>query len=263
MKVNKLAGFVSLSTFLLLLSLSSQPAFANFYRYKNAEGKTINVDTLPPEAATFGYEVISPKGRVIKKVPRDKTKEEIEEEIKSKSNEEDEKQKAEIEAQKKADEQAEQQKRDDILIKSFESETDITSSRDTKLEAIKSQISFTLNNSERLKLKVEEFKKTRESYTSQNKMVPDYVNKSITDLEKQISNNDDYLKERKEQVNIITKTYDGYLIRFKAIENQKTASNADKPATQPGSEANPEEMMPKPEKTTPKPVETKHEPKKP
>jgi hypothetical protein len=49
----------------------------NRYKWHDAAGNLHYGDALPPEAAKFGYEVVSPQGVVIKRVERAKTAEEI------------------------------------------------------------------------------------------------------------------------------------------------------------------------------------------
>ncbi|HEY0231772.1 MAG TPA: DUF4124 domain-containing protein [Dokdonella sp.] len=49
----------------------------NRYKWHDAAGNLHYADVLPPEAAKFGYEVVSPQGVVVKHVERAKTADEI------------------------------------------------------------------------------------------------------------------------------------------------------------------------------------------
>jgi hypothetical protein len=66
----------------LLLSVATADAFAqksdhNRYKWRDASGNLHYGDSLPPEAARSGYEIVNPQGIVIKRVAREKTAAEL------------------------------------------------------------------------------------------------------------------------------------------------------------------------------------------
>ena len=58
----------------LLLSIPSLNAFADFYRYEDENGKLVVAYRLTPEAITQGYEVINSQGIVVATIEPAKTK---------------------------------------------------------------------------------------------------------------------------------------------------------------------------------------------
>jgi hypothetical protein len=65
-----------------LLSVATTQAIAqksdhNRFKWRDAGGNLHYSDSLPPEAAKYGYEIVSPQGMVIKRVAREKTAAEL------------------------------------------------------------------------------------------------------------------------------------------------------------------------------------------
>ena len=116
----------------LVLALMTGHALAGkLYRYENAEGVVVIDDSIPPEFIRNGYDVLSNSGRLLERVPRALTAEEL-------ANK--------TEEQKLAAERAKQDKADKKLLTIFSSAADAERARDRKIEALDVYINVTRGN---------------------------------------------------------------------------------------------------------------------
>ncbi|MBC6943016.1 MAG: DUF4124 domain-containing protein [Xanthomonadales bacterium] len=114
---------------LALTATFALAAGATRYKWRDAEGALHYSDSLPPEAARFGYEVVNGQGVVIKRVERAKTAEEL---AAAKAAA------AKAKAERIA---AEQQARDDDrMLSSYPEEADLKRAQQERLDAIDQEI---------------------------------------------------------------------------------------------------------------------------
>lgn len=105
-------------------------AYADMFRWEGPNGRVHYGDTLPPQQASHGYEVINPAtGEVIQTIEPAKTQAQLAAEAEAK--------KAETQRQK---EQEERQRHDQVLLDLYSSVDDIKRARDARLTDIDQQI---------------------------------------------------------------------------------------------------------------------------
>ncbi|MGD9592024.1 MAG: hypothetical protein AB7V32_05855 [Candidatus Berkiella sp.] len=210
--------WIKISCALSLLMLQ-QPGFAAekfYYRYKDAQGHPVITNSLPAEVADQGYDIISPRGNVIKTISPAKSKEEL-----AADNEALEKKRQAdlqvIEDKKKAETQA---KKDDILLKSFSNEEDITRSRDEKIASIEVLEQIMRENLNRLNKQLKQASDTKAGYEKAGQALPEALKKTILETERQIKDNEAFLQRKKVEKNGIHTKYEGLIKRFHELNAQ-------------------------------------------
>ena len=101
----------------------------NRFKWHDPAGNLHYSDTLPPEAAKYGYEVVSPQGIVVKHVERAKTSAEL---AAAKT--------AAARAQSERDVTAAQAREDERLISGYPEESDLKRAQAQKLEMLGQQV---------------------------------------------------------------------------------------------------------------------------
>lgn len=186
----------------------------NYYRYKDSQGNTVMSNNLPPDAANQGYEVISPRGNVLEKIPPRKSEQELVKEIAEKEKREALDQKRETERQKAL----EQAQKDEILLKSFSSEADITRSRDDKIAAIEVLETITKDNIKRLEKQLSEANQMVTTLEQKKSVVPVGLKKTIADTQRQIRENQIFLENKAIEKENIHKSYQDLINRFQQLK---------------------------------------------
>lgn len=118
----------------LLLSVAATEAFAqksdhNRFKWRDAGGNLHYGDSLPPEAAKYGYEIVNPQGIVIKRVAREKTAAELAAARTAARTEKAEREL--VEARARSDAQ---------LLENFPEEEDLRRSQQQRLEMLDQQV---------------------------------------------------------------------------------------------------------------------------
>ncbi len=108
-------------------------AYADMFRWEGPNGRVHYGDTLPPEQARHGYEVINPAtGEVIQTIAPAKTQAQLAAEADAKKAKE-----------QREKEQAEKQRHDQVLLSLYSNVSDIERARDARLTDIDQQIKQT------------------------------------------------------------------------------------------------------------------------
>lgn len=117
----------------LLLAFSDPVAAANAahnrYKWKDAEGNVHFADSLPADAAQFGYDIVNSQGLVTKHVDRAKTPEEL------KAAEQEAKQQAAA-----RHEAEEKNKKDQQMLAAYPSEADLVKAQQAQLDMLDQHI---------------------------------------------------------------------------------------------------------------------------
>lgn len=195
-------------------------SFANdtfYYRYKDTDGHQVISSTLPPDAADLGYEIISPRGNVIKTILPAKSKEEIAADQKALEV----KRQADLKVIEDKKHEELQAKKDDILLKSFSNEEDIVRSRDEKIASIQVLEQIMHENMTRLNNQLKSAKETKTSLEKAGHVVPESLKKTITDSERQIKDNEAFLQRKKVEIENIQTKYQGLITRFHEINKNQ------------------------------------------
>ncbi len=223
-------NWIKISSVIGLFALFSTDGFASeqyYYRYKDSEGHQVITSTLPPEVADQGYEIISPRGNVLKTIQPAKTKEEIAQD----QNAIEERRKADLKIEENKKQAELQAKKDDILLKSFSSEDDIIRSRDEKIASIEVLEQIMHENITRLNKQLKDANDSKANYLKSGQKVPDTLSKTINESERQIKENEAFLARKKvEKDNIHTK-YQALIDRFGQLNKHDTQSPSPTPAS--------------------------------
>ena len=210
MNINNIAKKLSLlSLFTLLLS---QPVMAaKFKCWTNNEGVKECGSYVPAEYSQKRIETRSDAGRVVEVKERAKTKAEL----------------AEIDRLAKLKEIedakiAEQKKLDDILLKTFSTERDINMLRNSKVNVIEGIITVTKSNNKALQKKLEKLQKQAANIERQGKKPPQNVIDDIKTIEVRIKNNNDSIKEKRDEQKLIREKFDADLKHFQELKNKTT-----------------------------------------
>lgn len=133
---------LSILLLMLTMAINLQASERFFYRYVNASGVKVINDRLPPEVVPRGYDVISKTGMLIKRVPRQLTEQELQ------NNHS-----AEAEKARQEQEAKQLQVWDKSLMLRYSSVEDIEVARDRALRDL--QIRIRILKSNRLQVKSE------------------------------------------------------------------------------------------------------------
>ncbi len=207
----------------LLLVALSLPVFAdsqNYYKYKDAEGHTIISNTLPPEVSNQGYEVISPLGNVVEKISPKKTAEELNKEAVQQKQQEEVIHKTKM-IHQKAEAQAH---KDDLLLRSFSSLADIDRAKNDKLSSIVVLEEIIRENMMGLNKQLTDAKLAALNYQHNHQKIPDSLQKTIHESERQIRENTAFLERKKNEKNEIHTKYELLKERFQQLQPQKAFS---------------------------------------
>lgn len=204
-KINKL----TLPCVLIAAStiIYSGQTFARIVCWTNNEGVRECGDRVPPEYSQTKREELSEQGLVVEEHERAKTAEELEKE-------------KEMEAKQAEEERmaADREKQDQILLRTFASVDEIEVTRDDKLKAIESSISLANTRNEKLQKDMDGMlEKAAEAETS-GKEPPKHLLEDIATLERQINNNNKFVKDKRTEQEEIKQAYEVDIDRFKKLK---------------------------------------------
>lgn len=201
--------------FILFILLVMMPlASANMYRWVDGDGRMHLSDSLPPAATQFGYDVLSPDGRVIQHVDAPQSEEELAAEVAARKKAEAAaaKEKAEIEAR---------ERRDRILTLTYSTVEEIELSRDERLSLLNSYIQL---NQKNLKQKSKELKavnKQIEPFVENNKPVPQALSVKQDRLEDEVGALKENIKHQETQMKELKVRFAADIKRFEEIQAEK------------------------------------------
>jgi hypothetical protein len=203
---------------LFILFVMMPIASANMYRWVDGEGRMHISDSLPPAATRFGYDVLTPDGRVIQHVDAPLTDEELAAEAAARK-------KAEAAAAKQREEVEARERRDRILTLTYSSVDDIKLARDERLSLLDSYIKL---NQKNLKQKVKEFQSVQEQaapFIKNNKPVPEALAMKKERLEDEIGVLKENIKQQAMQMQELKVRFAADIKRFEEIQAEKAAAH--------------------------------------
>lgn len=195
-----------LITIALLLTVSTGALAANLYRYENDQGIMVINDTVPPEFVHKGYDIISPNGRLIERVPRALTAEELA----AKSAED-----------RAALDRAKQAEADKKLLTIFSSAADAERARDRKIEAIDVNINVTRGNILKLQGDFNTAQAQAAERERAGQKVPEYLVENMENLRRQIESAEASIIEREMEKEVIRKEYQKDIERLRYLLEQR------------------------------------------
>ncbi|MCG8673097.1 MAG: DUF4124 domain-containing protein [Pseudomonadales bacterium] len=185
-------------------------AATRFYRYEDENGLKVIHDSIPPEMVHKGYDILGADGRLIRKVPRALTKEEIEA-IKAK------KESGAVLAEQAA-KQAEADKR---LLTIFSNPQDAERARDRKLEALDVLISVNRGNIARLKSEFEIAQQQAATRERAGQKVPDHMIEKMDRVDRQIQKLETNITEKELEKTMVREQYAKDIDRLKFLMRQQ------------------------------------------
>src|SRR5690606_39646060 len=184
---------------------------SKMYRYENDQGVVVIDYSIPPELVYKGYEVLNASGRVIEKVPRALTREELA------AKSEEERQKLDLARQAQADKK---------LLTIFSGPADAERARDRKIEAIDVYINVTRGNI----LKLQGDFDTAQSQAAQRERagqeVPEYLVTNMESLRRQIEQAEASIAEKEREKIEIAEKYAKDIARLRFLLQTPEADTA-------------------------------------
>jgi hypothetical protein len=191
---------------------ATMPVQAKMYKWVDENGQMHFGDRIPAKYLVKEHQELNEQGVVVKTKEAAKTAEELEQERRL------EQQRKQAELAKKKQEQ-----RDRVLLDTYTTERDLIVARDSRLEAVDSQIKLSesiikdsTNNLETLEKQVENIK-------ASNRQVPQDLYQRIDIEKKQIEVQSDVMKSHKKRREEISEQFNGYIERFKVLKAEQKA----------------------------------------
>ncbi|HEX7768774.1 MAG TPA: DUF4124 domain-containing protein [Dokdonella sp.] len=205
----------------LLLCVAATPALAqksdhNRYKWRDASGNLHYSDSLPPEAAKYGYEIVNPQGIVVKRVAREKTAAEL---AAAKAAAAREKAELEmLEARARADAQ---------LLANFPQESDLLRAQRQRIEMLDQHVNaarISLRNQEQA---LAELLGNAADSERAGKAVSERESSQIADMRKQVDRQRDIVGRREAERRDAGARFESEVQRYRELK-------ARKPGTAPG-----------------------------
>lgn len=186
---------------LLLAGLATSPAYAatksgmKMYRYK-VDGVLVIRDSVPPEFAKLGYEVIGKNGMVIEVVPPAPTAEQI--------------------AERRRNEKAEAERAEHIktltehdvnLLRLYERPEDVERARLRKSDEINSYIGLLAKRIDSFRTKLEPLNAQKVAAEEHQRPLPPGLAEEIAGIEKGIADGEKDIRDRRDELGRITRDY--------------------------------------------------------
>lgn len=175
--------------------------------WTNNEGVRECGNIVPPEYAQQGHDEINERGLTVHTKERAKTPEEIEA-----ARQEQER----LEAQRKLDQ--EQAKRDRILLATYATEFDMRLAHKGKVASIDSRVTHAEHLVKKLKEKLVEHIQEAANQERSGKEVSDDTLTRIEDVKHQISEQQDFIKEREQEKELINARFEDELAHFRRLK---------------------------------------------
>ena len=197
---------------LLLTAVLAMNAFADeryFYRYVNEKGVQVINDKLPPEVVSSGYDVISKNGTLIKRVPRQLT----EQELQNNNTAEAQEARREYEARQL-------KVWDESLMLRYSSVKDIEAARVRALRDIQIRISILKSNRLQVKSEIEREQKKAADIERMGRDVSDELLEKIDILRQEIEGIEDAITVRNNEADDLVEQYQRDIDRFMTLEDR-------------------------------------------
>jgi len=185
------------------------------YKWRDAAGALHYGDSLPAEAAKFGYEVVNGQGLVVKRVERAKTSDELA---------------AAKVAAAKADAErnaaAQRAREDERLLSMFAEESDLKRSQQQRLDSVDQEIDaarFSLRNQEQT---LADLLDRAAEYERSGKPLPAAQAKQIATLRTQIEEQHQAIARREQERTTVASQLDAELAHYRELKAQHAAAQS-------------------------------------
>jgi hypothetical protein len=201
-------------TLFILCSVMSL-AEANMYRWVDAEGRMHVSDYVPPSATQFGYDVLSPEGRVIQHIDAPLSDEELaaEEAARKKAEETAAREKAEVE---------QRERRDRILTLTYSTVDEIKLARDERLSLLNSYIKLNQKNLKLKQTELEAVQKQTRPFVENKKPIPEGLAMKQERLSDEVAALRGNIKHQQTQLKQLKERFAADIKRFQEIQAAKS-----------------------------------------
>lgn len=201
-----LLAALAAATLIAVPAQAAGPA-KKFKCWTNADGVRECGETVPPEFAQQGHEVLNKSGKVLDEKDRVKTEEELAEA-------------ARIAAEEKARKEQEQEARrqDTMLLATFTKIEDIERVRDDQIVAIDATIKVTEARNDKIRQDLEKRVAAAAAEERAGKTPNADLLKDVESLRRQIANNEEFIAEKQGERQQIRDEYAQRIERFKELK---------------------------------------------
>jgi len=174
------------------------------YRYHNAQGVLVVDFSIPPEYVSYGYDVITSSGQLIRTVPA------IDDTVTREA----------IERRKRQD------KEDRFILRSYSTLDQVEFARNRRLELVEREIGILNNNLKDFVARREELRNKAAAYQASGQENPQNIMKILSDLDAHETLTKKLLAERYLDLNDIRARYDRYAERLVALRPSTARDSA-------------------------------------
>ncbi|WP_029654451.1 DUF4124 domain-containing protein [Marinobacter daepoensis] len=187
----------------LLLAASAE---ATMYRYTDENGRLVISNTIPQEATTRGYDILSNNGRVVESIPPAPTAEEI----------------AAREAEKERKHQLEiQQEQDRILLKRFSHPDQAVRAMHRKIRELEGIIQLKRGNISVISSQLDNEQSRAADMERAGRPIPESTLEKIHRLEAQIRDVEREISAQQHDISEMTQAYETDIRRLEKITGEK------------------------------------------
>lgn len=187
----------------LLLAASAE---ATMYRYTDENGRLVISNTIPQEATTRGYDILSNNGRVLESIPPAPTAEEI----------------AAREARKERQRQLEiQQEQDRILLKRFSHPDQAVRAMHRKIRELEGIIQIKRGNISVISSQLDSEQSRAADMERAGRPIPESTLEKIRRLEAQVRDVEREISAQQQDISEMTQAYESDIQRLEQITGEK------------------------------------------
>ncbi len=208
---------------LVTLAVSIPVSAGTLYRWTDENGQRHMESIIPADQARLGYEVLDDQNfRVIKRVERELTADELAAAEKARQIEEEKQRLAENAA-----------RHDRTLLATYMSVDDMQMALQGQLRTLESIIESTERTRARLKDNLDDLIASAANYSRDGRKVPKSQEQGIADVRAQIERQTEIIEDNREKQRLISEQFESDIVRFKQLKGI-----VDTPAPQPPSGLN-------------------------
>lgn len=179
------------------------------YRWVDDDGNVHYSDTVPPEASRKERRVLDEQGMTVDKLERAKTPEEV--------AAQERRQKLREQRRREAERQAAQ---DRVLLNTYESEQDIISLRDSKLQTVENIIQISKRRRNNLRERLNSLMHRAADRERAGKEVPKGLEQRIASTRKQIREASDFIERKHQEQKEIREDYEKDIQRYRELKER-------------------------------------------
>jgi len=194
----------------VIVMVSSFSVQAKMYKWVDENGQMHFGDRIPPQYAVKEHQELNNQGLVVKHKDAAKTATQKAEDKRL----EHERKKAELEEKKKI-------QRDRVLLDTYTTERDLIVARDSRLDAVDSQIRLATSIIDDSNTKIESMEKQVEQLEASGRQVPPDLYERIENQKQQVSVQNEVMENHKKRRDEISAQFNDYIERFKILKAEQ------------------------------------------